>query len=98
METELTPQSSLESRSVLAEIGSGNSESLFKMIEQSFLDSHPLDVKLAEIEQAIITVALIKTNWNKAEASRLCGMNRTTLVEKCRRYGMLNVPMEEATG
>lgn len=41
-----------------------------------------------DLERKLIYAALSKTLWQKSAASRLLGMNRTTMVEKMRRLGM----------
>lgn len=98
METELTQASTLESQSGPVETGLGISASLQRMpplmqeIEESFLDGGSLNQKLLEIEGAILYVALSRTNWNKQKAALMCGLNRTTLVEKCRRHGLMHRP------
>ncbi len=39
------------------------------------------------VERSLIQQALDRTDGNKAQAAKLLGMNRTTLVEKCKRQG-----------
>jgi transposase len=41
-----------------------------------------------EVETRAITRVLIETDYNKKEAARRLGLERTTLVEKCKRYGI----------
>ena len=43
---------------------------------------------LKEHEQALVTRALIETGNNKAAASRLLGINRTTLMMKMRKLNL----------
>lgn len=48
---------------------------------------------LTSVELAYINLALGVAQGNKAKASRLLGINRTTLIEKCRKHGLkLNAP------
>ncbi len=44
---------------------------------------------IEEVELALITIAMKRSNDNCAQAAELLGINRTTLVEKRRRFGML---------
>lgn len=48
----------------------------------------PIDLKahLVEVERALIMAALHKTEWINAQAAKLLGLQRTTLVEKMRKY------------
>jgi sigma-54 specific flagellar transcriptional regulator A len=46
-----------------------------------------LDLVIGSIEMSLIQDALMRTNNVKAHAARMLRMNRTTLVEKMRRYG-----------
>jgi len=50
--------------------------------------SDTLDLKLAleHLERQLITRALDKASGNRTEAAALLGLNRTTLVEKLRKY------------
>jgi len=50
----------------------------------------PIDLKayLVEIECGLILAALDKTDWINAQAAKLLGLQRTTLVEKLRKYGL----------
>lgn len=57
----------------------------------------PIELRqfLAEVEQDLINMALATTENNKQAASTLLGCNRTTLVEKMKKYGMpLKAPYE----
>ncbi|MCA9545679.1 MAG: sigma-54-dependent Fis family transcriptional regulator, partial [Myxococcales bacterium] len=44
---------------------------------------------LQELEERLILQALERTAWNKNRAATLLGLNRTTLVEKLKKRGML---------
>lgn len=46
-----------------------------------------LTQKIAEIEKSLISLALAETGNVKAHAARVLGINRTTLLQKMRRYG-----------
>ena len=50
----------------------------------------PLDLKahLVEVEKGLITLALEKSDWVNATAAKLLMLQRTTLVEKMRKYGI----------
>lgn len=50
----------------------------------------PIDLKahLVEVERTLILAALDKTDWVNAQAAKLLGLQRTTLVEKLRKYGL----------
>lgn len=48
-----------------------------------------LRLVMKDLEDRMIREAMRRTGGVKAEAARLLGINRTTLVEKCRRLGML---------
>ena len=45
---------------------------------------------ITELEERLIRQALERTGWNKNKAASLLRMNRTTLVEKLKKRGMLN--------
>lgn len=45
-----------------------------------------LRTALEQVERALIDRALTKSNGNRTEAAALLGLNRTTLVEKLRKY------------
>jgi len=40
------------------------------------------------VETKLILQALDKTGWNKNQAARLLGLNRTTLIEKIKKKGL----------
>src|SRR5687768_6474648 len=46
-----------------------------------------LPALVSEIEKDMISRALVRTENNKGAAARLLGLNRTTLVEKLKRFG-----------
>ena len=48
----------------------------------------PLLGFLHSIEKGLIEEALARTTGNRARAARLLGIQRSTLVEKCRRFGL----------
>ncbi len=52
-------------------------------------DEPTLDLRTAlrDLERRLIVTALARTQGNRTEAAALLGLNRTTLVEKLRRYG-----------
>ena len=54
-------------------------------IEQGF----NLSVYIEELENKFIVDALKKTNNNKNQAAKLLGLNRTTLVERIKKRGLL---------
>jgi len=45
-----------------------------------------LNTEVTEFEKALILQSLKKTKWVKNQAAKLLGLNRTTLVEKIKRY------------
>ena len=47
-----------------------------------------------EIERDLIRQALEHTGWNKNQAARLLGLNRTTLLEKIRKRGVQPPPTD----
>lgn len=53
----------------------------------TFIDE-PIDLKehMAEVERALIIAALNQTDWVNAHAAKLLSLQRTTLVEKMRKY------------
>ena len=46
---------------------------------------------IKDLEDDLIKQALDMTSWNKNRAAKLLGLNRTTLVEKLRKRGLINV-------
>jgi transcriptional regulator with GAF, ATPase, and Fis domain len=56
--------------------------------EMAALDDSTLDLRsaLEAVERKLIDRALSKANGNRTEAAALLGLNRTTLVEKLRKY------------
>jgi two-component system, NtrC family, response regulator PilR len=56
-------------------------------IESPVLPKEGVDIKghLLKIETSLIRQALVKTNGNKNQASKLLGLNRTTLIEKLKK-------------
>ena len=69
-------------RSVITAEGSG------PIPKQDVLDDSTLDLRsaLEAVERSMIDRALSKANGNRTEAAALLGLNRTTLVEKLRKY------------
>jgi transcriptional regulator with GAF, ATPase, and Fis domain len=69
-------------RSVITAEGSG------PIPKQDMLDDSTLDLRsaLEAVERTLIDRALSKANGNRTEAAALLGLNRTTLVEKLRKY------------
>ncbi|MGD9017318.1 MAG: helix-turn-helix domain-containing protein, partial [Desulfobacterales bacterium] len=49
-------------------------------------DGISLNTAVTEFEKALILQSLEKTNWVKNKAAKLLKLNRTTLVEKIKRY------------
>jgi len=47
---------------------------------------------MEQLESSLIRQALDKADGNKAQAARLLGLNRTTLVEKVKRLGLRDEP------
>jgi transcriptional regulator with GAF, ATPase, and Fis domain len=43
---------------------------------------------VTEFEKRLITQSLEKSNWVKNRAAKLLNLNRTTLVEKIKRYNL----------
>ena len=52
-----------------------------------------LDLKqvLGEIEDSLIAQALERTDGNKNQASKLLRVNRTTLIEKMKKKGLMEL-------
>ncbi|MEE4277802.1 MAG: sigma 54-interacting transcriptional regulator [Halieaceae bacterium] len=63
----------------------------------TFLSSEGLDLKshLADLERSLMVQALDRTDWVVARAAKLLNLQRTTLVEKMRKYEI--VRPEEST-
>lgn len=51
-------------------------------------DYEPSDLNLKNVERFVIGIALKRTEGNKAKAADLLGINRKTLAEKMRSYGL----------
>ncbi len=51
----------------------------------------PLKKALEGPEKEIIAVTLAAVNWNRQKAARLLDINRTTLFNKMRKYGLLEI-------
>lgn len=49
---------------------------------------HLMDQMLMEVEIAMIRIAIDRCDGNCAKAAKMLGINRTTLVEKRRRFKM----------
>jgi len=47
-----------------------------------------LSEQVAEFEKRLIIQAMLQTNWVKNQAAKLLNVNRTTLLEKMKRYGI----------
>lgn len=52
----------------------------------------PLHVMLADLEKELIIDAMKRAGGNCAYAADLLGINRTTLVEKRKKYGLPTMP------
>lgn len=54
----------------------------------------PIDLKqhMADVERALIVLALEQSEWVNAHAAKLLSLQRTTLVEKMRKYGISQDP------
>lgn len=65
-------------------------------MDQMELPEHGVSLPhlLAAIEQNLIKQALERKGGVKAQACKLLGINRTTLVEKLKRYGMAQETQE----
>ena len=50
--------------------------------------SAPAGDSLAEVEQAHVEHVLAKTEWNISQAAKILGVDRTTLYNKIRKYGL----------
>lgn len=49
---------------------------------------HLMDQMLKEVEIAMIKITLDRCDGNCSKAAKMLGINRTTLVEKRRRFGL----------
>lgn len=58
-----------------------------KLLPNLMSYQRPLPQLLHDIDAALVGVALSFSQGNKAQAARLLGIKRTTLVQKCHRYG-----------
>ena len=69
---------------------SANNKDPFSVYAATFFMDEPIDLKahLVAIERELILTALHKTDWINAQAAKLLGLQRTTLVEKMRKYGL----------
>lgn len=61
---------------------------------EAFLDGKNLTKKFLEMERVILQVALHRCHWNKSQAAKLCGLRRTCLIEKCRKFGLMERPVD----
>ncbi|UCE86834.1 MAG: sigma-54-dependent Fis family transcriptional regulator, partial [Deltaproteobacteria bacterium] len=48
----------------------------------------PFNEVVDQFESELILQALEQTGWNKNQAARLLGLNRTTLIEKIKKKGL----------
>lgn len=64
--------------------------SLYKTIFELPQDGLDIKTVLSDIEDSLILQALSRTKGNKNRASRLLHMNRTTLIEKMKKKGILS--------
>ena len=51
----------------------------------------PLKKALERPEKEIIAATLASVNWNRQRAAHLLDINRTTLFNKMRKYGLLEI-------
>jgi two-component system response regulator HydG len=51
----------------------------------------PLKKALEGPEKEIIAATLASVNWNRQKAAKLLDINRTTLFNKMRKYGLLEI-------
>jgi DNA-binding NtrC family response regulator len=57
--------------------------------EQAAWDRRAAPVEsLADMEKRLIQRVLEETNWQKARSAKILGINRTTLWQKIKRYGL----------
>lgn len=66
---------------------------------QRRLVEHELNLKqmVENYEANLIQVALVKTNGNRTQAAQLLKVNRTTLVDLVKRYGLADVVSDSPT-
>jgi len=62
------------------------------MVTESGVDLNNI---IKDIEDNLIKQALDMTSWNKNRAAKLLGLNRTTLVEKLRKRGLINTRIKD---
>lgn len=65
-------------------------EALAEIPDQGFF----LNTKVADFEKGLILQALNQTNWVKNRAAKLLNVNRTTLIEKMKRFKLTAPPSE----
>lgn len=63
-------------------------EAVKVIVDQFKLFPHLMDELAQEVEIALIKLAMDRCEGNCAQAAKLLGINRTTLVEKRKRYKM----------
>lgn len=63
-------------------------EAVKVIVEQFKLFPHLMTELAQEVEIAMIKIAMDRCEGNCAQAAKLLGINRTTLVEKRKRYKM----------
>ncbi|MBF0291224.1 MAG: hypothetical protein HQK86_03610 [Nitrospinae bacterium] len=103
-----TPESAIDDSNVALAagfvIGGGNPETAYATIAanaESFHDPilprEGINLKEAvdRYETTLILAALERCSWVKNKAATLLGLNRTTLVEKLKKKGLMNGIMEE---
>jgi two-component system response regulator HydG len=61
----------------------------------SGLKGRPLEEAMAEIEKKLLLHALQDTRWNKSEAAKRLGINRTTLLSKLKKHQLLLREVQE---
>src|SRR5262249_33696753 len=81
------PTSHADTRTLPIRLAARGSQEIQKQ-ELPQLDDTTLDLRTAleQVERTLIDRALNKANGNRTEAAALLGLNRTTLVEKLRKY------------
>lgn len=53
---------------------------------------------LDHVEQSLIVEALTKSNWCKSRAASLCGIPRTTLLQRMSAHGIPFAPVNQPKG